>query len=266
MSRQPFTKYLNVATQAAHKAGAFLVARLGKPKTIQTKRSVIDLVTELDRASERLIHDVIQRRFPDHGFQGEERIRTNPDAPYRWIVDPLDGTTNFVHGAPVFAVSIALTDQDTLVVGVVHDPTRDETFTAIKGSGARLNGRPIHVSKTRRLADSLLSSGFSPKFRHNPEPYLRWFTAFQLRCHAVRRIGCTSLSLAYVACGRQDGFYEQDLMPWDIAAGLLLVQEAEGCISDFRGRPVRLEEGRVVASNKKIHDEMLACLRPCQPR
>jgi len=261
MSRQSLPKYLEVAAQAAHKAGTFLVARMGKPKTIETKRSAIDLVTEIDRASERLIHDAIQRRFPDHGFQGEERIRTNPDAPYRWIVDPLDGTTNFVHGVPLFAVSIALTYQDTLVVGVVHDPTRDETFTAIKGSGARLNGRPIHVSKTRQLAKSLLSTGFSPTFHHNPEPYLRWFTAFQFRCHAVRRIGCTSLSLAYVACGRKEGFYEQDLMPWDIAAGLLLVQEAKGRVTDFQGRPVRLEEGRVVASNRKIHDEMLACLR-----
>ena len=261
MSRASLTTYLDVAARAAQQAGTLLAARMGHPRTVQTKRSEIDLVTEIDRASERMLHDAIRRRFPDHGFQGEERTQTNPDAPFQWIVDPLDGTTNFVHGVPVFAISMGLTYQGDLLVGVIHDPTQRETFTAIKGAGAWLNGTRIHASRIRRLAQGLLSTGFSANFRTNPTPYLRWFAALQSRCHAVRRMGCTTLSLAYVACGRQDGFYEQDLMSWDIAAGVLLVQEAGGRVTDFQGHPLRrLEDGRVVASNGHIHQEMLTCL------
>lgn len=260
MLQDPLLRYREVATRAARDAGRLLLTHVGKPTTIETKRSVIDLVTETDRASERLLYKAILQRFPDHGFQGEERLRTNPEAPYQWIVDPLDGTTNFVHGVPVFAISIALAHQGRLVVGVVYDPTRQEMFTAIKGAGAWLNARRIRVSRIRHMGQSLLSTGFSPKFRDNPKPYLRWFEALQSRCHAVRRMGCTSLSLAYVACGRQEGFYEQDLMSWDIAAGILLVQEAGGEVTDFQGHPVRLEHGQVVASNGQIHNEMVACL------
>lgn len=258
---------LDVAMRAAHRAGRLLAAHVGRPRSVGTKRSDIDLVTEIDRASERLIHQAIARRFPDHGFQGEEGGRTHPEAPYRWIVDPLDGTTNFVHGVPVFGVSIALAHRGDIVLGVIYDPSRRETFTAIKGRGAWMNGRRIRVSRTRVLAKSLLSTGFSVKFRTNPRPYLEWFWAFQSRCHAVRRVGSTVLSLAYIACGRQDGFYEQDLMSWDIAAGLLLVEEAGGRVSDFHGRPVRLEEGRLVASNGSLHRQMLSLLaNPLQRR
>jgi myo-inositol-1(or 4)-monophosphatase len=258
---------LDVATGAASTAGKLLATYRGRPRRVGAKRSPIDLVTEVDRASERLLHDAIRRRFPDHGFQGEERLVANPDAPLKWIVDPVDGTTNFVHGVPTFAISIGLARHEELLVGVVYDPIQREMFTAVTGAGARLNGKPIRVSRVSRLATGLLSTGFSSKFRDNPTPYLRWFTAFQSRCHAVRRMGCTSLSLAYVACGRQDGFYERDLWPWDIAAGLLLVQEAGGKVSDFRGHPVRLAQGQVVASNGRIHGEMLAILaRPAQDR
>ncbi len=262
MSHQPLEQYLTVATRAAHQAGRLLASWAGRPKTIRTKRNPIDLVTEIDRASERLLHHAIQRRFPDHGFQGEEHALTNPDAPYRWIVDPLDGTTNFVHGALTFAISIGLVHRGECLVGVVHDPMRRETYTALRGRGSWLNGKRIRVSPTRQLAMSLLSTGFSARFRHHPKPFLQWFTAFQSRCHAVRRIGCTSLSLAYVACGRHDGFYERDLWPWDIAAGILLVQEAGGRVTDFRGHSVRLENGQVVASNGRIHEEMLVLLVP----
>jgi myo-inositol-1(or 4)-monophosphatase len=163
---------------------------------VDTKRSEIDLVTEVDRASERLLRQAIQRHFPTHGFLGEEHARTRPDAPFQWIVDPLDGTLNFVHGVPVFAISIALAYHHELLIGVVHDPTQRETFTAIRRTGAWLNSRRIRVSRTRHLSQSLLSTGFSSTFRTNPLPYLRWFAAFQSRCHAVRRMGCTSLSLA----------------------------------------------------------------------
>jgi len=258
---------LDVATRAAHRAGRLLAAHRGRPRTVSTKRSPIDLVTEVDRASERLLYQAIARRFPDHGFQGEEGGYTHPEAPYRWIVDPLDGTTNFVHGVPMFAVSIALAHREDILLGVIHDPCQRETFTAINGRGAWMNGRRIHVSRTRTLAKSLLSTGFSANFRTDPRPYLQWFWAFQSRCHAVRRMGCTTLSLAYVACGRQDGFYEQDLCPWDIAAGLLLVEEAGGRVSDFHGRPVRLEERRLAASNGSLHRQMLTLLaNPLQRR
>ncbi|MBI3088486.1 MAG: inositol monophosphatase [Candidatus Omnitrophica bacterium] len=265
MSNPSLIRCRDAAIQAAHRAGRLLAARRGRPKTVRTKRSDIDLVTEIDRASERLIYEALRRRFPGVGFQGEERIRTNPEAPFRWCVDPVDGTTNFVHGVPVFAISIALLHQDRPVVGVVYDPVQRETFAAVRGRGAWLNGRRMHVSRIRRMRRGLLSTGFSENFRHHPAPYLRWFQAFQSRCHAVRRMGCTSLSLAYVACGRQDGFYEQDLWPWDIAAGIVLVEEASGRVTDFRGRPVCLEDGRVVASNRLIHAEMLACLSVSAP-
>jgi len=251
---------LQVAERAARRAGRLLAAHAGRPATVETKRSHIDLVTEIDRASEQILHRAIRRAFPDHGFRGEEATLTNPHAPYQWIVDPLDGTTNFVHGTPSFAISIGLLHVGRPVLGLIHDPMRHETFTALRGRGARLNGRRISVSPVRSVATSMLSTGFSDKFRDNPAPYLRWFAAFQSRCHAVRRMGSTALSLAYVACGRQEGFYEQDLWPWDIAAGILLVREAGGRVTDFHGRDVKLEDGRVVASNTRIHAEMLRLL------
>jgi myo-inositol-1(or 4)-monophosphatase len=249
---------LEVATRVALRAGKLQAAHMGRPRTVGTKRSAIDLVTEIDKASERLIAEAITSKFPDHGYQGEEGADINPDSPYRWIVDPLDGTTNFVHGVPVFGVSIGLLHQGTIVLGVIHDPTQRETFTAVKGRGARLNGRRMRVSPVRRLEDSLLSTGFNENFRTDPTRYLEWFTAFQHRTHAVRRMGSTALSLAYVAAGRQDGFYEKDLGPWDIAAGLLLVEEAGGRVSDFQGREVKqLEDGKIVASNGHLHRAML---------
>lgn len=267
MPNDSLTSCLAVAANAARRAGVLLVRYMGRPATVETKRSAVDLVTEIDRRSEQLIHAAIRRRFPSHGFQGEERTRTHPDAPYQWIVDPLDGTMNFVHGVPVFAVSIGLRVEGSTRLGLIYDPTRREMFTAVAGRGAFLNGRRIRVSRTARLAESLLSTGFSSTFRTNPAPLLRWFTAFQSRCRGVRRIGSSAVSLAYVACGRHDGFYEQELWPWDIAAGLLLVEEAGGRVTDFRGRPItRLEDGVVVASNGRIHPEMLALLRCSAPR
>ena len=261
MAPSSLTTCRDVALQAARRAGPLLVRYMGRPSTVETKSSAIDLVTEVDRASEQMLHRAIHRHFPDHGFQGEERTRTNPAAPYQWIVDPLDGTMNFVHGVPAFAISIGLLHRGRPVMGVIYDPTRREAFTAIKGQGAYLNGTRIHASRIRRIGESLLSTGFSSRFRDNPTPFLKWFTAFQLRAQAVRRVGSTAISLAYVACGRQDGFYEQDLSPWDIAAGILLVQEAGGRVTNFHGRPPKLEEGQLVASNGWLHRQMLTLLR-----
>jgi len=255
-SQRYLQRCLDAAVRAARQAGPLLAAHVGEPTTVETKRSAIDLVTDIDRASEQLIHRLLHRAFPNHGFHGEEHAHLRSEAPYTWIVDPIDGTTNFVHGVPAFAVSIALAHRDTPVVGVIYDPIRKELFSGMKGCGAFLNGKRVSVSRTRLVEKSLLSTGFSVKFRTHPQRYLKWFRTLQTRSHAVRRIGCTTLSLAYVAAGRMEGFYEQDLWPWDIAAGMLLVQEAGGRITDFRGRPPNLREGELLATNGRIHREM----------
>lgn len=260
-------RMVRVAIQAARQAGTVLTAHVGKPLHVETKRSAVDLVTNIDRASEALIARRLLGAFPDHGFQGEEHPLRHGTAPYRWIVDPLDGTTNFVHGVPLFGVSIGLLHRERLQAGVIYDPSRRELFVAVRGRGAFLNGKRLRVTSTRRLAQSLLSTGFSTTFRAHAMRYLRWFRTFESSSHAVRRIGSTVLSLAYVAAGRLDGFYEQGLWPWDMAAGLLLVEEAGGRLSDFHGRPPHLSEGELVASNGHIHRAMLDILsRPAARR
>ena len=261
MSPHTLQRYAAAAGRVAVEAGQLLTTHLGKPKRVETKRSAIDLVTDVDRASELLIYRRLHRLFPDHGFYGEEHQHLRRDAPSRWIVDPIDGTNNFVHGFPFFGVSIALEQRRAMVVGIIYDPVRRELFVATKGGGAFLNGRRIHVSPTRQLAQSLLSTGFSSTFLTDAQPYLRWFEAFQRQSHGVRRLGSTVLSLAAIASGRLEGFYEQDLWPWDIAAGMLLVQEAGGRVSNFEGRAVQLEAGRLVASNGAIHHQMLRVIR-----
>lgn len=251
---------LQAAARAARQAGALFLPFVGRPPTVETKRSAEDLVTDLDRRSERLIYQVLHRAFPTFGFMGEERIRRAGRSPYQWIVDPIDGTTNFVHGVPLFAVSIGLLRQGRPVAGVIYDPVRRELFSAAAGSGSFLNGRRIRVSQAARLQDALLSTGFSSKFRRRHEPYLTWFTSLESRCHAVRRIGSTTVCLAYIAAGRLDGFYERDLWPWDMAAGIVLVTEAGGRVTDLAGGAPVLERGRLVASNGKIHGLMLEVL------
>lgn len=261
MSNASLQRYARIASRAAREAGALLAASAGRPSSVTTKRSAKDLVTEVDRASERLIHRILHHAFPAFGFLGEEHGQRREASSHRWIVDPLDGTINFVHGTPFFGVSIGLEHQGAIVAGVIYDPMRQQLFTATRGRGAFLNGRRLRVSRHRSLGDSLLSTGFSSKFRTHPQPYLRWFQILEARSHAVRRLGSTALCLAYVAAGWLDGFYERDLWPWDLAAGLLLVEEAGGRVSDFKGKPVTLTEGRVVASNGRIHEAMLQALR-----
>lgn len=261
MSRARLQRYAASASQAALAAGALLARHAGRPKTVHTKRSPIDLVTEVDRAAEQLIHGQLHRAYPTFGFLGEEQGDRYRQTSARWIVDPLDGTTNFVHGLPLFGVSIGLEQEGALVVGVIYDPMRRELFVATKGGGAFLNGKRIHVSPTRTLATSLLSTGFSSQFRTHRQPFLRWFEAFQRRSHGVRRIGSTVISLSSIAAGRMEGFYERDLWPWDVAAGILLVQEAGGAVTNLSGRPPTLFEGRLVASNGHIHPAMLRLLR-----
>lgn len=238
-------------------AGALLARHVGRPKTVATKRSPIDLVTEIDRASERLIHAKLHRAYPSFGFLGEEQGLLRKEAAWRWIVDPLDGTNNFVHGLPIFGVSIGLEHRGRILAGVIYDPMRRELFSATKGGGAFLNGRRLRVSSVRTLSHSLLATGFSSKFLERRQPYLRWFETFQRHSHGVRRMGSTVYCLAAIAAGRMEGFYEQDLWPWDIAAGILLVEEAGGRVTNMKGgRPV-LTEGRLVASNGHIHRALL---------
>lgn len=257
MSRTLLTHALTQAADAAVEAGALLAKHAGKPKMVRTKRSAVDLVTEIDRASEQLIRRRLLRAFPDFGFLGEEQGEYDAASEYRWIVDPIDGTNNFVHGLPLFGVSIGLERRGVMVAGVIYDPMRQELFTAVTGRGAFLNGRRIRVSRTPTLATSLLSTGFSSRFLKERQPYLGWFEAFQCRSHGVRRIGSTVFTMASVAAGRLEGFYEQDLWPWDIAAGIVLVQEAGGRVTNFQGKPPSLHEGRLIASNGLIHQAML---------
>ena len=266
MSPRLLRRYRAAAVRAAVAAGALLAKSSGRPKTVRTKRSAIDLVTDVDHAAERLIHRLLHRADPSVGFLGEEFGLQRPEAPLRWVVDPLDGTCNFVHGFPLFGVSIGLQAGRQGVVGVIYDPMRRELFTAVRGGGAFLNGRRIRVSPTRQLARSLLSTGFSSAFLRRTQPYLGWFKTFQRSSHGVRRIGSTVISLSAVAAGRLEGFYEQDLKPWDIAAGIVLVQEAGGRVSNLSGGLPALEDGRLIASNGRIHEAMLRVLSPGRRR
>jgi myo-inositol-1(or 4)-monophosphatase len=215
-----------------------------------------DLVTEADRASERLITDRIRARWPRHAIVAEEGTRVNSESEYRWYVDPLDGTTNFAHGFPVFCVSMGLEHKGTLVAGVVYDPTRDEMFSAEQGSGAWLNQRRMRVSSASRLSETLLATGFPSQKRHaNPNIY--FYHQLTLRTHGVRRAGSAALDLCYVAAGRVDGFWEFNLNPWDTAAGVLLVQEAGGKVTDFSGGTFHISSRETLASNGLVHADLL---------
>lgn len=216
----------------------------------------VDLVTEADRRSEKLIVERIKSRWPGHDIVGEEGTRTTLNSDYRWYVDPLDGTTNFAHGFPVFCVSMALEHKGRLVAGVLYDPTRDELFTAEKGKGAWLNQERIRVSSTAELAESLLGTGF-PSHKRHKNPNIYFYHQITLRTHGVRRAGSAALDLASVACGRFDGFWEFNLNPWDTAAGVLLVEEAGGVVTNFSGGAFQIDSREVLASNGLIHGELL---------
>jgi myo-inositol-1(or 4)-monophosphatase len=247
--------YLPEVEAIAREAGALLMPYFIRHVAIEYKGDV-DLVTEADRASEKLIVKHLRARWPEHGIVAEEGTRSEMDADYRWYVDPLDGTTNFAHGYPVFCVSIALTRKDgQLEVGVLYDPTRDELFAAERGAGATLNGKPIHVSKTATLSESILGTGF-PSHKRHKNPTIHFYHQITLRSHGVRRAGSAALDLANVASGRYDGFWEFNLNPWDTAAGVLLVQEAGGTVTRFDGSPFRLDSREVMASNGLIFDEL----------
>jgi myo-inositol-1(or 4)-monophosphatase len=250
------SSYLPDLEAIAREAGKLLMGYFVRRVTIEYKGEV-DLVTEADRASEKLIVERLRAHWPEHGIVAEEGTRSEMDAEYRWYVDPLDGTTNFAHGYPVFCISMALARQDgQLEVGVLYDPTRDEMFAAERGLGATLNGRPIHVSQTKSLAESILGTGF-PSHKRHKNPNIHFYHQITLRSHGLRRAGSAALDLANVACGRYDGFWEFILNPWDTAAGVLLVQEAGGRVTRFDGSAFRLDSREVLASNSLIHQELI---------
>src|SRR6516225_852235 len=250
------SQYLADLEPIAREAGALLMSYFDRHIKIEYKGDV-DLVTAADRASEKLIAEHLHRRWPQHGIVGEEGTRTDTTAEYRWYVDPLDGTTNFAHGYPVFCVSIALVRKDDqLEVGVLYDPTREEMFAAERGQGTKLNGKSIHVSQTETVAESLLGTGF-PSHKRHKNPNIHFYQHLTLRSHGVRRAGSAALDLASVASGRYDGFWEFNLNPWDTAAGVLLVEEAGGKVTDFQGNPFEIASRETLASNGIVHDALL---------
>jgi myo-inositol-1(or 4)-monophosphatase len=253
---------IHTAIEAALEAGRFLKMNMGKVKHIERKQGQeTNLVTEIDRTSEAMIIATIKRRFPHHDILAEESGSHNKQSDFRWIIDPLDGTTNFTHGLPVFCVSIALEVKGVLTLGVVYDPNLNELFTVEKGRGAFLNNRPIRVSTTEGLDESLVVTGFPYSIRKNPGNAIQHFTNFLLEAQAVRRLGSAALDLCYVAAGRFDGYWEVALNPWDMAAGVLLVEEAGGKVTDFRGFPSTIYNPPVLATNGIVHDQMVEVLR-----
>jgi myo-inositol-1(or 4)-monophosphatase len=252
---------LNFATDIAREAGKLLVQKLGTAK-VSTKGD-INLVTEADIAAENLIIDHIRSYYPQHGILAEESGETvlkGGRSEWKWIIDPLDGTTNYAHSYPCFCVSIALEREGQLEIGVVYDPMRDEMFAAERGHGATLNDRKIRVSDVEQLSDAMLCTGFPYNVRERPD-FARDFTNFTMNAQAVRRDGSAALDLAYVACGRFDGFWEDGLSPWDVAAGALLIIEARGRVSNFKDEPFNIYNEQFLASNGLIHDAMMSVLR-----
>jgi myo-inositol-1(or 4)-monophosphatase len=264
VSEQPELIFAHAASQIAREAGALLRDYYRRGVTAEYKGDV-DLVTEADRASEKLIVERLHAVFPEHGVYGEEGTRSLIDSEYRWYIDPLDGTTNFAHGFPVFCVSMGLEyrasslapDEDgEIVAGVIYDPLRDELFAAEKSKGAYLNGTRIHVSKTAELAEALIATGFPSRKRHD-NPNIHFYHEFTLRSHGVRRAGAAALDLAYTACGRVDAYWEFNLNPWDTSAGALLVTEAGGTMTSFDGASFKLDSREILATNGLLREELL---------
>jgi myo-inositol-1(or 4)-monophosphatase len=247
---------LNFAIELAHRAGALLRARQEQERSVASKGHT-DVVTDADHASEALILAAIAQRFPDHGVVAEESGAAPGASEYQWLVDPLDGTVNYLHGLPTYGVSLAVLRRGELHIGVVYDPSRGELFAAERGGGARCNGRLLRVSGTARLADALLTTGFPYDRGARDDNNLREHNRLLLRCQDVRRTGSAALELCYVAAGRVDAHWELGLKPWDVAAGALILLEAGGSMTDWDDQPWRPGGHKVVGSNGRIHDELL---------
>jgi myo-inositol-1(or 4)-monophosphatase len=253
---------LQVAIEAALEAGKYLKMNVGKVRQVERKDGqMTNLVTEIDKYSERMIIDRIKKIYPSHDFLAEESGAADIFSEYRWIIDPLDGTVNFTHGLPIFCVSIGLEYKGEIILGVVYDPSLDELFTAEKGKGAWLNKKRIEVSKTAKLIESLVVTGFPYTVNQNPEPDITHFRNFVVEAQAVRRLGSAALDLCAVAAGRFDGFWEGALHSWDMAAGVLIVTEAGGKWTDYNGTPSTVYNKQMLATNGLIHEQMIEVLK-----
>ncbi|WP_448561375.1 inositol monophosphatase family protein [Trichothermofontia sp.] len=259
-------EFLAIATEAALAAGERLQTYYGQLAAIQEKGRPGDLLTEADQASEATVIEILKHHFPEHGILAEESGQAGPsDSPYLWAIDPLDGTTNFAHQYPFYAVSIALLINGVPQVGVVFVPFMKELFCAAKGLGATCNGEPIRVSSTATLRESLLVTGFAYDRRETPDNNYAEFCHFTHLTQGVRRGGSASVDLAYVACGRLDGYWERGLSPWDLAAGVVLVEEAGGRVTAYDGSPFVLQSGRILASNGHLHPALSTELQRVHP-
>ena len=251
---------LQIAEVIARQAGAVLMEGYGNVRHIQQK-GAIDLVTEFDKRSEEVIISSIQEKFPDHAILAEESGHHKTISEYQWVIDPIDGTTNFAHGIPIFSVTIALLRNNSPVVGVAYDPFRNEMFSAELGKGAALNNRSIHVSSQTDLGQAVISTGFPYDLRTNPRNNFAQFVQFQLRTQAVRHLGSASLDCAWTAIGRLDGYWEFGVKPWDIGAGALMVREAGGRATSVDGDENFLSNDSILVSNSLLHEQMLHVLR-----
>jgi myo-inositol-1(or 4)-monophosphatase len=249
---------LRTAIKAARTAGEIILDNLNRISKDDIRiKQASDFVTRVDKESELAIIRTVREHFPHHCFLAEESLKDAETDEYRWIIDPLDGTTNYIHGYPVFSVSIALEWKKEIIMGVIFDPLRDELFTAERGAGASLNGHAIYVSSVSDLKDCLITTGFPFRRKELIEPYLKLFKNIFHKVSDLRRAGSAALDLAHLACGRCDGFFEIGLSPWDVAGGSLIVQEAGGVVTDFGGGPYYLSTGNIVAGNPDTHDELL---------
>jgi myo-inositol-1(or 4)-monophosphatase len=246
--------FLDVAVETAREAGAILLEEFARPVKISYKGEV-DIVTQADKRSEQAIVSRLRNHFPKHAIVAEEGGGSESGSPFRWHVDPLDGTTNFAHGYPCFAVSLGLEEEGEPIVGVIYQPVSGELFTAVKGEGAYLNQKKIEVSRIDTLSTSLLCTGF-PSVKRSQNLNIHYYWDFTLRSHGVRRDGSAAMDLAAVACGRFEGFWEFGLHTWDTAAGILLVREAGGRVTQFNGQPYQLGDRELLASNGRVHSEM----------
>lgn len=254
------SKIKRTLLEALVRAGKIVRSSFGREQKI-TKKGEFNLVTEIDKASEKAIVGLILKRFPDHSILAEESPAVTGSG-CRWIIDPIDGTTNFAHGFPMVSISIGFERDGRLEMGGVLDPSRNELFFAERLRGATLNGKRIRVSKAKTLSDSLVVTGFPYDRKQNPEDYLGMLRAFLTRVQCIRRTGSAAMDLCYVACGRFDGYYEMKLAPWDKAAGMMIVEEAGGKLTDFEGNPLTLSGPQNLATNGLIHREMLKALQP----
>jgi len=253
---------LKTAILAAEKAAHIQKENYRNLKGVMYKGAKNNVVTKVDFECERAIISTIERAYPSHGFLSEEKGTKNHKNEYCWVIDPLDGTVNYAHGFPIFCVSIALQKNGVTEIGVIYSPILDELFTAEKGKGARLNGREMKVSQTSKLETALISTGFPYSVQKKPGDNFKHFEGFCKKAQAVRRDGAAALDLCYVGCGIYDGFFEQELFPWDVAAGGLFVEEAGGKVTDYSGKTFDIFKKRIAASNGKVHGEMLKLLKP----